>query len=233
MWAILSGIEGNFKAYEAVLKDIYQQNQTIEDIYILGDVVGMSSENEIVIERITNPPSYELIPHVCRGWWEEQCLILHGLHSTADPTELIEEYGIDASKLLWDAIPRHLLSWIQGLDFGFVEFDCLLIHGSSVSVSEKLTPETSALTILDRINRVNVNYMFSARSHLTFNYQLQTSLIQSTVITLDGVLPTQISESKNKRLVGVGSVGRNPNQATYTIYNPYNGNIEFRGIHYV
>ncbi|WPF88544.1 hypothetical protein WEU38_17320 [Cyanobacterium aponinum AL20118] len=40
----------------------------------------------------------------------------------------------------------------------FVEFDCLLIHGSSVSVSEKLTPETSALTILDRINRVNVNY---------------------------------------------------------------------------
>lgn len=104
-------------------------------------------------------------------------MILHGLHSTANPTELLEEYGVDASKLLWDAIPRHLLSWIQGLDFGFVEFDCLLIHGSTVSVGERLTPQTSPVTILDRIHRAQVNYMFTARSYLTFNYQLQTSLI--------------------------------------------------------
>ncbi|EAM51189.1 hypothetical protein CWATWH0003_2786 [Crocosphaera watsonii WH 0003] len=37
MWAILSGIEGNIAAYEAVLADIKRQRIPVEGLYILGD----------------------------------------------------------------------------------------------------------------------------------------------------------------------------------------------------
>lgn len=63
--------------------------------------------------------------------------------------------------------------------------------------------------------------IFSARSHLTFNYQLQTGLIKSTVTTLEGISTTQTQETKNKNLVGIGRVNKNSHQGTYTIYNPY------------
>ncbi|MGY6528747.1 MAG: metallophosphatase [Cyanobacterium sp.] len=231
MWAILSGIEGNLKAYEAVLKDIYQQKQTIEDIYILGDVIGISSENEAVIERIINPPSHELIPHVCRGWWEEQCLILYGLASTANPMELIDQFGVDATKSLWDCISRETMDWLQKLDFGFVEFDCLLIHGSSVSVSEVLTPDTSPWIMLDRLQRMNVNYLFSGRSSLLYEYQLQQGSLTSMVMTLD----SQSSDNKDvkeKKIIGVGNVGKIPHQATYALYNPYGGQLVLKTLQY-
>jgi len=39
-WAILSGIEGNLAAYEAVMADIKRQSKQIEALYILGDLVG-------------------------------------------------------------------------------------------------------------------------------------------------------------------------------------------------
>ena len=37
MWAILSGIEGNIAAYEAVLADLNRQRVEVEALYILGD----------------------------------------------------------------------------------------------------------------------------------------------------------------------------------------------------
>lgn len=231
MWAILGGIQGNLKAYEAILKDIYQQNQLIEDVYILGDVVGMSSENETVIERITNPPSYELTPHVCGGWWEEQCLIIHGLHSTQEPTELIDNFGVDATKTLWDCVSRETIEWLRNLDFGFLEFDCLLIHGSSVSVSEALTPDTSPWVILDRLQRMNVNYLFSARSHLLYEYKLQQGNITSTVMTLDSE-NSYSREVKEKKIIGVGSVGKTPHQASYTLYSPYSNQLILKTLTY-
>ena len=36
MWAILSGIEGNLPAYEAVIADIKLQSRYIEALYIIG-----------------------------------------------------------------------------------------------------------------------------------------------------------------------------------------------------
>ena len=40
MWAILSGIEGNIAALEAVLADIKRQRVKVEELYILGDIVA-------------------------------------------------------------------------------------------------------------------------------------------------------------------------------------------------
>ena len=90
MWAILSGIEGNLEAYEAVLADINRQLVKVEELYILGDIVAAKPDSEKVIKRIQNPLPGDLEPQVCVGWWEEQCFALHGLGSTAEPTELID-----------------------------------------------------------------------------------------------------------------------------------------------
>jgi len=231
MWAILSGIEGNFRAYQAVLNDISRQKVAVEDIYILGDVIGLSPDNQKVIDIITNHPNYSLNLHVCRGWWEEQCLILHGLSSSTEPQELIEQHGISATKELWDYVPPSTVEWIRSLDFGFVEFDCLLIHGTSVSVSEALTPESSPWMILDRLQRMNVNYLFSGRSSLLYEYQLQTGSLNSTIITLDNQT-RDTQEIKKKKIVGVGNVGKIPHQATYTLYNPRNNQLMFKSVDY-
>jgi len=54
-WAILSGIEGNLAAYEAVLLDLKRQRNPVTDLYILGDLIGLKGDNEAVIRRVQSP----------------------------------------------------------------------------------------------------------------------------------------------------------------------------------
>lgn len=232
MWAILSGIEGNIAAYEAVLTDIKRQRVTVEELYVLGDLVAPNPDSEKVIKRIQNPFPGELEPQVCIGWWEEQCFALHGLSSTAEPTELIERFGKRTAKLLWDSISRETVQWLRSCHFGFFELDCLLIHGSSISVSDELTPETPPWQMLDRLQRVEANHLFCGRSGQVFEYKLQGGSVNSSVMTLDGQQPVQTVLAPKKRVVGVGNVGRESGKATYTLYNPYSDFLEFKTVFY-
>ncbi|HLP91118.1 MAG TPA: metallophosphatase [Nostocaceae cyanobacterium] len=231
-WAILSGIEGNLAAYEAVLEDIKLQGQLIEALYILGDVVGPRPESEQVVERLINPLPGDIAPLVCKGWWEEQCLILHGLAGTGEPTELIEKYGGDTVKLLWEYVPRQTLRWLSLLDFGFFELDCLLIHGSTVSISEELTPETPAIQMLDRLMRIQANNLFCGRSGLTFQYELKSGSVTAEVKTLDDEVSPHTVDIHSLQVIGVGNVGKIPGKATYTLYNPGTNEVEFRTVCY-
>lgn len=231
-WAILSGIEGNIAAYEAVLSDIKRQKKSVEDIYILGDFIGSRRENERVVQRIRSPKPNELSPQVCTGWWEEQCLILYGLGTTGEPTQLIEKYGADAVTLLWDSVARKTVEWIRSLDFGFFELDCLLIHGSSLSVDDELTPQTPPWQMCDRLMRMGANNLFCGRSGLTFEYELQGGSVSSTVTTLDGEQQIQTATASPRRVIGVGNVGREPGKATYTLYDPDTNCVEFRTVRY-
>jgi hypothetical protein len=231
-WAILSGIEGNLAAYEAVLADLKRQRSPVEELYILGDVIAPTPETEKVIERVRSPRSDEPVPQICQGWWEEQLLILHGLGRTGEPTELIERYGIEMVKTLWDAIPRETVEWVRSLDFGFFELDCLLIHGSSVSVSDELTPDTPPIQMLDRLMRMDANTLFCGRSGLTFQYEIQQGSVTSSVTTLDKALSPQVTLVKPRQVIGVGNVGRIPGRATYTLYDPYTNHVEFRTVRY-
>lgn len=231
MWAILSGIEGNLTAYEAVLQDINSLSVNVENLYILGDCVGLHSDTPKLIDRLRQP-HHQLQPQICRGWWEEQCLILHGFSGTSEPKELMEKFGAAAAKQLWDNVDRQAVAWMRDLTFGFVELDCLLIHGSSVDVGEELTPKTSPWVILDRLQRMDVNQLFCGRSGQTFEYELQQAALNSTVTTLDSHQSTQTLTTHQKRLIGVGNVGKIPHQATYTLYNPYNNHLECRTVNY-
>lgn len=234
MWAILSGIEGNLAAYEAVLSDIKRQrvNVNLEELYILGDLVAANPESEKVIKRIQNPRLGELQPQVCVGWWEEQCFALHGLGSTAEPAELIDRFGKETAKLLWDSVSRETVQWLRNCHFGFFELDCLLIHGSTVSASDELTPETQPWEILDRLQRVQANHLFCGRSGRVFEYQLQGGSVNSSVTTLDHQQPVQTITAPQRTVVGVGNVGREPGKATYTLYSPESDRLEFKTIYY-
>jgi hypothetical protein len=232
MWAILSGIEGNIEAYEAVLTDIKRQQVTVEEIYILGDIVAANPDSEKVIQRIQNPLPGELQPQVCVGWWEEQCFALHGLGSMVEPTELIDRFGKETAKLLWDSVSRETVGWLRNCHFGFFELDCLLIHGSTVSVSDELTPKTLPWQMLDRLQRVQANHLFCGRSGQVFEYQLQGGSVNSSVMTLDRQQPVQTITTSKRRVVGVGNVGREAGRATYTFYSPESDRLEFKTVYY-
>ncbi|MBF2016687.1 MAG: metallophosphatase [Rivularia sp. T60_A2020_040] len=233
-WAILSGIEGNLTAYEAVMTDIKRQSRYIEALYILGDVVGPTPESEKLVELLHNSHNSQsgLSPLVCKGWWEEQCLILHGLSATSEPTDLLQKYGGETVKLLWNNVSHHTVEWIRNLDFGFFELDALLIHGTTVSVDEALTPETSPVIILDRVARMQANILFCGRSGLTFQYNLEAGSINTGITTLDSQVPNQTINVTPRMVVGVGNVGRKPGEATYTLYNPNNNQVEFKTVYY-
>ncbi|GFE68508.1 metallophosphatase [Chroococcus sp. FPU101] len=228
MWAILSGIEGNLTAYEAVLEDL---SESVESLYILGDLVGIRGDSDKLIQRVQFPYLDELEPNICLGWWEEQCFILHGIGKTGEPTELIEQYGTEIIKTLWNAVSHESVEWLRGLDFGFVELDLLLIHGSSISVSEALNPQTPAWLMLDRIQRMQVNQLFCGRSGQTFIYDVQEGSLVDSVQTLDHQ-HTQTVSTSNKRVVGVGNVGKEFGKATYTLYHPHNNKVEFKTVIY-
>jgi hypothetical protein len=229
-WAILSGIVGNLAAYEAVMRDI--QHHQVDDIYILGDLVGPTAVSEALVQRVQKPRKGELTPQVCLGWWEEQCLTLAAHGKTTEPTELIEKYGAQMVKTLWDSVSRETVSWIRSLDFGFMELDCLLTHGSSVRVEDELRPDTSPLVMFDRLGRLDANYLFCGRSGLQFNYQIANASSTSSVVTLDDTTPPTVNETSNKFVVGVGNVGLTPNKASYTLYYPNSGKIQFKDVSY-
>ena len=84
---------------------------------------------------------------------------------------MIDRYGIDMTKTLWDAIDSTTLKWVQALEFGFVELDCFLIHGSSISVSDELTPTIDPIQAIDRLSRMDANQLFCGRSGLAFEYK--------------------------------------------------------------
>jgi hypothetical protein len=229
-WAILSGIVGNLAAYEAVLKDM--QCYKVDELYILGDVVGPTGRSEALVQRLQKPRRGEPTAQICAGWWEEQCLVLHAYGSNPEPTALIEKYGTEMVKTLWDSVSLETVTWIRSLEFGFMELDCLLTHGSSVSVADDLRPDTSPLIMYDRLGRLDANYLFCGRSGLQFKYQIANASSTSTVVTLDGIAPPTVNESSNKFVVGVGNVGLASNKASYTLYDPNSGQIQFRDVSY-
>jgi len=84
--AVLSCIHGNLEALEAVLREIDQQ--TVDQIYCLGDLVGYGPYPNEVVTRIR-----ELDIPTCQGCWDED--IVDGLNACdcSYPSLLAENRG--------------------------------------------------------------------------------------------------------------------------------------------
>jgi hypothetical protein len=124
--------------------------------------------------------------------------------------------------------------WLADLDFGFHELDCLLIHGSTVSYDDELTPETPPITLCDRTIRADANTLFCGRSGLAFEVWVEPAALRSTVTTLDQTAtPQEQGQEPRKsprRVVGVGNVGRAGGSPSYVLYNPETDQVRFKSV---
>ncbi|MFN4195375.1 MAG: metallophosphatase, partial [Thermosynechococcus sp.] len=108
---------------------------------------------------------------------------------------------------------------------GFHELDCLLVHGSPVSVSEVLTPATAPPILGDRLIRAEANQLFCGRSGQLFDCWVSAEALTSEVITLE-TSEQQTFDLPKRRLIGVGSVGREPGRASYVLYQPGSNHLQ-------
>ncbi|MCG9887211.1 MAG: metallophosphatase [Cyanobacteria bacterium] len=239
MWAIASGIEGNLRAYEAVLADVPRRSRgvvTVDRLFVLGDVIGWGARsqpamNDRLIERLVTPRPGELLPEVCLGLWEERCLSLYALGPEAGAADLVERWGAAAVEGLWRSVSRSAVEWMRSLDLAVVELDCLLAHGSAVGVEDCLTPQTPPWLWLDRLGRVQARRLFCGRSGLAFRYDLVEGRGDDRLRTLEG---TRSHPMVLQGLwgVGVGTVGRIPGLATYCCYDPGRDRVTWHQVAY-
>ena len=118
------------------------------------------------------------------------------------------------------AVDREHLNWLASLQFGFIELDCGLIHGSSADAGDELHEATSPLILLDRLTRLDVNRLFTARSGRQFRLQLTGGQIRSR---LKDHAREQLQEQPvpKRSVIGIGC-GEH-----YTLYDPASDHTEF------
>ena len=218
-WALISGLKGDLDTYESIQKDLSKTAGNIS-LFVLGDMIGPDKNCNALLNRLINPKRNDIKPECIYGWWEEQLLAESGYRGDQKAEALRISKGGDVVKALITSVDKSFLSWIASLQFGFVELDCGLIHGSSKDVGDNLTLNTPPLTLLDRLTRLNVNRLFTARSTQQFHLILKEGNLDSNVNDLNGYR-NQEQKIKQKAVIGIGA-GKN-----YTIFDVGSDNTQF------
>jgi hypothetical protein len=218
-WALISGLRGDLEAYEAIQAEL-RHTRRVDTLFVLGDVIGPERDCNALLERLQRPRRSDLEPQCLYGWWEDQLLAERGYRGgrRADALRLSQgEAAVDA--LLQAVDPAHM-NWLAALQFGFIELDCALLHGSSAAVDDSLGPDSSPLLLLDRLTRMDVNRLFTARSGQQFRLELSGGGIESQVRDLEGQRHDQQSVPQ-RQLIGIGAGVR------YTLYDPGSDRLDF------
>jgi hypothetical protein len=212
LWALLSGLCGDLEAYEAVLSDLRRQ-RPVDTLFVLGDLIGPRRDCTPLLDRLQNPRPGELRPQCIYGWWEEQLLAERGFRGERRADALRQSGGDAAVAALMRAVDPGHLRWLAGLEFGFIELDCALLHGSSADVGDRLHADSSPLLLLDRLTRMDVNRLFTARSGQQFCLELRGGAIESRLRDLEGERE-QRQVVPQRKVIGVGG------GVHYTLYDP-------------
>ena len=221
-WALLSGLRGDLDLYERIQSDLKKQRGTAH-LFVLGDMISPDHNCDALLTRLRRPKRGDLQPNCIYGWWEEQLLIDYGYRGDQKPDVRNKPDGATTMQHLREAVSQEHLNWLASLQFGFIELDCGLIHGSSADVGDPLQETTSPLILLDRLTRLDVNRLFTARSGRQFRLQLTGGQIHSKV--KDHAGEEQREQAVPKRsVIGIGS-GEN-----YTVYDPASDHIEFLSV---
>ena len=218
-WALVSGLRGDLDLYEQIQTDLQKQRGTAH-LFVLGDMIGTHPNCDALLKRLRQPKRRDLHPHCIYGWQEEQLLSLHGYRGEDKAEELHRQTDDSGLQRLLQAVSTEHLNWLASLQFGLIELDCGLIHGSSADVGDELDEMTSPLILLDRLTRLDVNRLFTARSGRQFRLQLTGGRIRSRV--KDHSREKLHEQPVPRRsVIGVGS------GASYTIYDPASDHIQF------
>ena len=221
-WALVSGLCGDLDLYEQIQSDLKSKRGTAH-LFVLGDMVGPDRDCNALLSRLRQPKRGDLQPNCIYGWWEEQLLAEHGYRGDQKPEAFDRDNAAITMQNLRESVNVDHLNWLASLQFGFVELDCGLIHGSSADVGDQLLETTSPLILLDRLTRLDVNRLFTARSGRQFHLQLNGGTIQSKV--KDHAGEEQQEHTVPKRgVIGIGS------GANYTLYDPASDHIEFLSV---
>ena len=221
-WALVSGLRGDLDLYERIQSDLKKQRGTAH-LFVLGDMISPDHNCDALLTRLRRPKRGDLQPNCIYGWWEEQLLIDYGYRGDQKPDARNKPDGATTMQHLREAVSQDHLNWLASLQFGFIELDCGLIHGSSADVGDPLQETTSPLILLDRLTRLDVNRLFTARSGRQFRLQLTGGQIHSKV--KDHIGEEQRDQAVPKRsVIGIGS-GEN-----YTVYDPASDHIEFLSV---
>jgi len=210
-WALVSGLKGDLETYELIQRDL-KKARGITALFVLGDMVGPERNCDALLNRLQNPRRDELQPQCIYGWWEEQLLSEQGLRGEQKADALRLNKGEEAVTALLNAADTYHLKWLASLQFGFIELDCGLIHGSSADIGDNLTSQTSPLILIDRLTRLDVNRLFTAHSTEQFHLELTGGGLDSQVKELNGESQHQQKVSKQS-IIGIGA------GANYTIYD--------------
>ena len=218
-WALISGLRGDLDLYEQIQADLEKQRGTAH-LFVLGDMIGPHPKCDALLKRLRQPKRRDLHPHCIYGWQEEQLLSLYGYRGEDKAEELHSQSDDSEVQRLLKVVSTEHLNWLASLQFGLIELDCGLIHGSSADVGDELDETTSPLILLDRLTRLDVNRLFTARSGRQFRLQLTGGQIQSRV--KDHTREQMHEQPVPKRsVIGVGS------GANYTLYDPASDHIQF------
>jgi hypothetical protein len=218
-WALISGLRGDLEAYEAIQEDL-RQTRRVDTLFVLGDVIGPERECNALLERLQQPRRGEMEPQCLYGWWEDQLLAERGYRGGRRADALRLSQGETAVDALLQAVDPGQMGWLAELQFGFIELDCALLHGSSATVEDSLGPDSSPLLLLDRLTRMDVNRLFTARSGQQFSIELTGGGIESQVRDLEGQRHQQQSVPK-RQVIGIGA------GVQYTIYDPGSDRLDF------
>jgi hypothetical protein len=218
-WALVSGLKGDLELYEQIQRDL-QATRGVNTLFVLGDVISPERNCDALLNRLQNPQRGDLRANCIYGWWEEQLLAETGFRGDRKADALRLNQGEDAVEALLRAVDPSHLRWLVSLQFGFIELDCGLIHGSSADIGDELTPETSPLILIDRLTRLDVNRLFTARSAQQFRLELTGGGIDSRVKGLSGEQQQQ-QQVPNRSVIGIGA------GAHYTLYDAGSDRVDF------
>jgi hypothetical protein len=219
-WALISGLRGDLEAYEAIQAEL-RHTRRVGTLFVLGDVIGPERDCNALLKRLQQPRRGELEPQCLYGWWEDQLLAERGHRGERRADALRLSQGEEAVEALLQAVDPAHMNWLAALQFGFIELDCALLHGSSAAVDDNLTPDSSPLLLLDRLSRLDVNRLFTARSGQQFRLELSGGGIESQLQDLEGQRHHQQSVPR-RQVIGIGAGIR------YTLYDPGSDRLDFR-----
>jgi hypothetical protein len=218
-WALVSGLKGDLELYEQIQRDL-QATRGVNTLFVLGDVISPERNCDALLERLQQPKRGDLRANCIYGWWEEQLLAETGFRGARQADALRLNHGEEAVEALLRAVDPGHLRWLVSLQFGFIELDCVLIHGSCADIGDELTPETSPLILIDRLTRLDVNRLFTARSAQQFRLELTGGGIDSHVKDLGGEQNQQQPVPK-RSIVGIGAGPQ------YTLYDAGSDHVAF------
>lgn len=173
--AVLSCIHSNLEALEAVLRDIDQQS--VDQIYCLGDLVGYGPYPNEVVARIRG-----LAIPTCQGCWDED--IVDGLNACdcSYPSLLAETRGRLAHEWTNQAVTAETRTYLAELPLTLQAENLCFVHGSPHSQHEYLLPDTSAFIALERVLSTGADTLFCGHTHVPYVRHLENSQLSLKVL---------------------------------------------------